>query len=175
MNHGDHASDVEFDLAYIDMMIPHHESLIALSKVAENDLSDAGLVDMARSFISEQGHEQERMIRLREAWYGDAPEVPMDVQMQQMPHMEDDMETMHHLMSADWMMRTFRDAGNKDLAFIDQTIPHHRMAIEASADAVEHAVHPELGTIARNVITAQQRDIAAMKRIRAEITGESAS
>lgn len=175
MPHQKQTNDVEFDLAYIDMMIPHHESLIALSKVAEEELSDPELVEMARSLVSEQGHEVERMKRLRKAWYGEAPEVPMDVQMQQMPHMEGDMESMHDMMSADWMIQTFREARNKDLSFIDQTIPHHRMAIDGSADAVERAVHVELGTIARNVITAQQRDIAMMKRIRSELTGEGVS
>ena len=36
----------EFDLMYIDMMIPHHESIIALAEVALPELTDPRLIEM---------------------------------------------------------------------------------------------------------------------------------
>ena len=42
---------VEFDLMYIDMMIPHHESVIALADVAVGELEDARLVTIAEAIL----------------------------------------------------------------------------------------------------------------------------
>ena len=62
-------------------------------------------------------------------------------------------------------------AENPDLAFIDLTIAHHRMAIISSEMAVTQAVHPQIRDFAQRVIDAQQREIETLTRIRAEHTG----
>lgn len=178
MNHGtmvDSTSmagmhEVEFDLAYIDMMIPHHESIIALAEVALPELSDPRLIQMAEDIIATQSAEGEEMQQLRDMWYPDAPPVSME-EMMGMPGMGTDMTMMDQQMSAEWQVQTFCAAENKDLAFIEQTIPHHQMAIDASEAALEHAVHPELKAIAEDVIDAQQAEIDELEAIRAELTG----
>ena len=47
MDHGTPMAEVEFDLLYIDMMIPHHESIIALAEVAQHELTHPDLIAMA--------------------------------------------------------------------------------------------------------------------------------
>jgi uncharacterized protein (DUF305 family) len=163
---------VEFDLAYIDMMIPHHESIIALAEVALPELSDPRLIEMAENIIATQSAEIEEMRHLRDMWYPDAPTVSMEA-MLGMPGMGTDMSMMHQQMSADWQVQSFCAAENKDLAFIEQTIPHHQMAIDVSEAALTHAVHPELTTIAEDVIDAQQAEIDELEMIRAELTGDA--
>ena len=70
-------------------------------------------------------------------------------------------------------IEAFCAAEDKDLAFIEQVIPHHQMAIDTSQAALEHAVHPELVTIAEDVIAAQEAEIVELEAIRADLTGEA--
>lgn len=173
MDHGTPMAEVEFDLLYIDMMIPHHESIIALAEVAQHELTHPDLIAMAEEIVATQRAENEEMHHLRESWYPDAAPVSMDA-MLAMPGMEGtDMAAMDQQMSAEWQVQTFCAAENKDLAFIEQAIPHHQMAIDVSEAALEHAVHPELSAIAEDVISAQEAEIAELEVIRAELTGEA--
>ena len=57
--HAGHTMDMsdetmEVDLAYIDMMIPHHASIIALSQVALTELQDERLRRIAEAIIDAQ-------------------------------------------------------------------------------------------------------------------------
>lgn len=54
-----------------------------------------------------------------------------------------------------------------DRAFIDATIPHHEMAIDAAEMAQQRAEHAEIRTLASGIIEAQQREIDEMKAWRA--------
>ena len=163
----------EFDLVYIDMMIPHHESIIALAQVALPEfLTDPRLIEIAQAIIDTQTVENETMHQLREEWYPGADPVTMDQMMDAMPGMGTDPAMMDQQMNAMWQVQTFCAAENKDLAFIDQVIPHHQMAIDTSEDALESAVHPELVAIAEDVIAAQTQEIEVLEGIRAELTAE---
>ena len=78
-------------------------------------------------------------------------------------------------MSSEWQLETFAAAEDKDLAFIDQVIPHHQMAVDTSQVALEQAEHEEIREIARLVIEAQEREIAELEEIRAELTSTPAA
>ncbi len=183
MGHGDHGdatpamdmAQVEFDQLYIDMMLPHHGSIVALAGVALPLLTDARLQEMAQNIIETQTAEGAELQALRTEWYGSPEPAPMDDAMMAMM-----MEAMPGTGTADEMMRmmdagaligSFCAADNPDLAFIDLTIPHHEMAIVASESALERAVHPEIANIAKEVIDAQQAEIDELELIRAELTG----
>lgn len=171
---GSMEEEVAFDLAYIDMMIPHHQSIIALAQVALPELSDPRLVEIAQAVIETQSAEQDHLQMLRDEWYPDAPPVSMDAMTEVMPSMASmPMDSMMPLMSPGWLVSTFCSAENPDLAFIQLTIPHHQMAIDASDDAVEEAEHEELVEIAKGVIEGQQAEIDELNQIHAELTGEA--
>lgn len=174
----DHAMGemVEFDLAYIDMMIPHHQSIIALAQVATSELSDSRLVELAERTIDTQAEEIDELMAFRDAWYPDAEPVSMDMMMMAMPSMEESsmsMESMHQLMSPEALVMTFCAAEDKELAFIELTIPHHQMAVDASEDALELAVNPELVAVAEEVIEAQQSEIDLLIEIQADLADEA--
>ena len=78
------------------------------------------------------------------------------------------MDEMMRQMDAHYQVETFCAADNRDVAFIQQVIPHHQMAIDASVIAIERAVHPELVTFAEGVIAAQQAEIDLLEDILAE-------
>jgi uncharacterized protein (DUF305 family) len=159
----------EFDLAYIDMMIPHHESVIALAEVALPELNDPRLIEIAEAIIATQTVENDMMRELRSEWYGDAATVSMEGMMDSMPGMDSDMARMNQQMDSGWQVSNFCSAESKDLAFVDRIIPHHQMAIDVSEDAVERATHPELIAIAEAVIVAQKAEIDLLLEIRVDL------
>ncbi|MEZ4496733.1 MAG: DUF305 domain-containing protein [Thermomicrobiales bacterium] len=162
--------EVPFDLFYIDMMIPHHESVIALAIVARDELTDPELIAMADAIIATQGDEVAQLEAWRAAWYPDAEPVTME-QMMGMPGLEQSMNGMGEVMSSEWQMMNFCSAADPDLAFIDQVIPHHQMAIDVSEAAATQAEHQELADMAEAVVTTQQAEIDQLERIRLELTG----
>ena len=165
---------MDFDQLYIDMMIPHHASIIALSQAALPRLTDERLREIAQNTIDNQSAEIEDLRQLREQFYGSPEPAPMgdpgmmDMMMEAMPDMGSPDEMMQQ-MDAQGLVDTFCAAENSDLAFIDLTIPHHEMAIAASEVALDKAVLEEIKQIARNVIDAQQAEIDELTEIRAEI------
>lgn len=87
-------SDIPFDRAYIDTMIPHHNSVVDLATAALDVLEDDRLVTIAQSVIDTQPGEIEQLKSFREEWYGEAEpdemtEEMMMVTMGNMENMED--------------------------------------------------------------------------------------
>lgn len=167
---------VEFDQMYIDMMLPHHESIIALAQAAQDRLTDERLQTMADNIISAQSAENEELRGYREQWFGSADPMPMDTSMmgmmtEMMPGMGD-MAAMQMQMDPQALVAAFCAGEDPNLTFIDLVIPHHAMAIQSSEAALEQATHEELRTVAEGVIQAQQAEIDELETIRAELTGE---
>lgn len=168
-------ADVEFDQLYIDMMLPHHGSIIALSQAALPELTDPRLREMAQNIIEAQTEENVQLTEWRTDWYGSGEpmmdEMSMTLMLEAMP--VGTMDEMMREMDATYQVTTFCAADDPDLAFIDQVIPHHQMAIDASEVAVEQAVHPELAEFASQVIVDQQAEIDLLTEIRAELEGNA--
>lgn len=169
---------MELDQMYIDMMIPHHESIIAMAQAALPRLADERLREIAQAVIATQGPEIAELREYREAWYGDPEPMAMDDGMmramdEMMPGMSGTMDEMAFQMDAAAQVAAICAAENTDLAFIDQTIPHHQMAIEASEAVLDDAVHPEIRDVAQRVIAAQQREIDELTAIRQELSAEA--
>jgi uncharacterized protein (DUF305 family) len=62
-----------FDLAFIDAMIPHHQSAIEAAVMLRDSTRRQELIDMADAIIAEQQREIDLMVEWREMWYPDAP------------------------------------------------------------------------------------------------------
>ena len=65
---GEH--DDEFELRFIDMMIPHHEGAIRMAKQALEHSSRPELKEMAKKAIAQQEKEIKQLKQWREEWYG---------------------------------------------------------------------------------------------------------
>jgi uncharacterized protein (DUF305 family) len=74
----DMAADVErlrrvpepFDRAFIDAMIPHHESAVAAAQAAATGAQHAEIKELARGIVRDQQREIALMRQWRQAWYG---------------------------------------------------------------------------------------------------------
>ena len=63
------ADENPFDQAFIDAMIPHHQSAIEMAKVANQESENARIKELAGNIVSDQKGEIEQMRRWREQWY----------------------------------------------------------------------------------------------------------
>ena len=166
---------MNFDLYYIDMMIPHHASIIALAQVALPELTDPRLQGLAKDIITTQGKEIDQLRSYREAWYGSAEPTPLNEQsmammMQLIPGLGS-IQDMAMQMNSQAQIAAFCADDDPDLAFIDLTISHHQMAIAASQGALTMATHEEIKTVAQMVIDAQLQEITELMQIRTELAG----
>lgn len=63
------ANEEPFDLAFIDHMIPHHESAVEMAEVALEESENPGILELSEDIIEEQEREISLMQEWREEWY----------------------------------------------------------------------------------------------------------
>jgi len=66
------AEENPFDEAFIDAMIPHHQSAIEMAEVANEKSENPRINELAQNIVSAQKREIEQMRRWREQWYSEA-------------------------------------------------------------------------------------------------------
>lgn len=171
----------EFDLMFIDMMIPHHQSAIVMAEIALERGEHQEILDLAQVIIDSRQAEIDQMMAWRDAWYPDAPSIPMDQMgsmmmgmLGQMPGMMGTPSAgMGHMGSINDMMgmmapesqgRALCDASSSfDEAFPRMMIPHHQSAVVMAQVALLQATHAEIKELAQAIIDAQGREIAMMQ------------
>jgi uncharacterized protein (DUF305 family) len=141
------------DKAFIDAMVPHHQGAVEMAEVALQNAEHEEIKQLSRNIISTQQAEIEELKAIKRQEFGTS-EVPMEMSTQEMQ----------------MMGMTDPDAlANKDpfdKAFIDAMIPHHESAIEMAQVALEESDKPRIKELAKNIVTAQQREIEQMLRWR---------
>jgi uncharacterized protein (DUF305 family)/uncharacterized cupredoxin-like copper-binding protein len=168
----------EFDLMFIDMMIPHHEGAIAMAKVALERGEHQEVRDLAKTIVTTQQAEIDQMTAWRDAWYPGAPAMPMDQMAQMMAGMMSgmpgmmgtpgagmpDMGGMMGMMDPQAEVQALCDAaGAFDEVFLRMMVPHHQSAVVMAEVALLRATRPEVKQLAQSIIDAQQREIAQMQ------------
>ena len=80
-----------FDKAFIDEMVPHHQGAIRQARIVLRDTGDDEIRQLADAIVSAQSREIEQMNEWRERWYG-APSPAGDVPSEQeaLPPAEED-------------------------------------------------------------------------------------
>jgi uncharacterized protein (DUF305 family) len=165
MNHGemDHskmktspdAANAPFDLQFLDTMIAHHKGAIEMAKDVETKAGRAEIKALAKNIIADQEKEIAQMKKWRDEWF---PGKPAALNMQ-MPGMSDSMK----MMSGGEMQKLEASSGKDfDLLFLDMMIPHHQGAVTMAKEALQKAEHPEIKTLANQIIKAQQNEIKKM-------------
>lgn len=171
MDHGgmmDHGmalgpADAEYDLRFIDAMIPHHEGAVTMAQDILKKSQRPELQQLAKDIIKAQQTEIAQMKQWRQTWYPQAPTTPM-AWHSGMNHMME--------MSTDQikMMRMDRDLGNADAEydrrFLDAMIPHHEGALVMAQDLLQKSQRPELQQLGKNIIKSQQAEIDQMQQWR---------
>ena len=169
---GDHAghammtlgpADQEFDLRFIDAMIPHHQGAIAMAKDVQQQSRQPELQKMATAIIQAQEQEIAEMKQWRKNWYPQAAETPMTYDTAQGKTVPMPSAHMHSL-----MMHQSLGAGDAgyESRFITAMIPHHEGAIAMAEEALEKSQRPEIKQLAQAIIQSQQAEIKQMHQWR---------
>jgi uncharacterized protein (DUF305 family) len=153
-------ADADYDLRFIDAMIPHHEGAIAMAEEALEKSQRPEIQTLAQAIIAAQDREINELMRTwRSTWYPNAPTTAM-AWHSEMGHM---MPMTTEQQSSMMMNVDLGVADDEfDLRFINAMIPHHEGAIVMARDALRKSQRPEIQQLANDIIASQQAEIDQM-------------
>lgn len=150
-----------FDLHFIDLMIAHHESAIAMATVVIEESTDPVLVGLAGDIIAAQTEEIATLKEWRNRWYRTSPPstTVSTPGMTNLDHLH-----MMGIMEPDAAARALRTAPETvDRAFANAMILHHQGVTMMFEMAVLHAAHPELAGLAGVMLEAHHEQVVVMQ------------
>jgi uncharacterized protein (DUF305 family) len=150
---GSEASKTE--QAFLEGIIPHHESAIEMAEVADRRAQRTEIKKLARAIIASQSDEIAQMERIHERLFGE--EITPDPAAHEALGLSVEEAGMHEGGAAELEM-----AKPYDRAFIDEMVPHHRGAIRMAEVVLEDTDDAQLRRLAEAIITAQTREIGEM-------------
>ncbi|WP_372790141.1 DUF305 domain-containing protein [Paraconexibacter sp.] len=153
----------ETDAAFINDMTTHHQGAIDMAKLAQSRAEHPELRQLAEDVVGAQEGEIAVMKTIRDDMrdMGDHDDAHMDMDK--------------HAMGMDMDMAALENAKPFDKAFIDAMVPHHRGAIAMAKELLENGEQPGLRKMADDIIRAQTKEIAQMRRWRKAWYGTASS
>lgn len=156
-------ADENYDLRFIDGMIPHHEGAVVMAKEVLTKSKRPEMLELAKGIIKAQESEIAMMKTWRKDWYPKADSTPMAWHTKA-NHM---MGMSPRQMKA---MRMNMDLGASDnqfdLRFINAMIPHHEGALTMAKDAIGKSKRSEIQKEAQDILSSQTAEIKQMKQWR---------
>ena len=152
----DSGSDVKgngTDRAFVEGMIPHHESALDMAEVAQKRGESAFVKKLAGDIVRTQTQEIETLRREDEG----LETAGVKVGSLGMPE---------HAMGMTDDAASLKTAKPFDEAFMKMMISHHVGAVEMAKVELAKGADPELKQLAQEIIDAQQREIDAMNEFR---------
>lgn len=147
MNTLERLSGKNFDIAYMAMMIDHHQGAVEMSEAVLKVSKDERIRKAAQDIIAAQTKEIAQLTDWLKSWYATTPNR-LYMQM-----MRSDMKAMMN--KANQAMTT----GLADRGFLEGMIPHHQDALNMSQPCLSKAARPELKQFCQSVIEAQSTEI----------------
>lgn len=154
------------DVSFVQQMIPHHQQAVAMAKLATTRASSPQVKDLAGRIEAAQQPEIDQMNGLLRTWNVPDPMGGMNHDpdssgghpMDSMPNI-----SMPGMMSDASMGQLAQASGPAfDTMFLRMMVEHHQGAVSMSQTELANGQDPDAKTLARNIITAQQREITEM-------------
>ena len=153
-----------FDQAFIDAMVPHHQSALMMANMAVKKAHFREVRNLAGKMVRDQQKEIKQLKAWRKAWYGSA-ETPS------MMHHGDKMTMPGNMMGlpmkGEMDMSHLKNTEGRDFdkMFLQMMIPHHSSAIMMAEEALNVTGRKELRAMAHEIKAAQAREIGKMQNI----------
>ena len=148
---GDASALSASDIMFLQMMIPHHEQAIEMSKLAATNTTNPAVLDLAARIEAAQQPEIELMQKLLS-----------DAGQSSMPgHSMGDNGMMNE---SDMAALAATKDNEFDVLYLTGMIAHHNGAI-TTAIAVSESSNTDIKTLANNIITSQATEIAEMTKL----------
>lgn len=149
------SAGIAFDQAFIDAMVPHHESALAMAREAKDaGLREPELIEISDAILETQQAEIEQMKRWRGEWFGSSEIDPEGAEALGLSM--DEMGMTHSSGS-------FAGAADVDATFAAAMIAHHQGAITMAELALTQSERDEIRDLARAIINAQTTEIDRMR------------
>ena len=145
------------DAAFVNDMVPHHESAVEMAKLAQTRAEHPEMRQLADDIVAAQ----EREIETLQATKTELADAGKD------GHMSGD----EGMRGMNMDPQRLRDAKPFDRAFIDMMIPHHEGAVAMAKEQLAKGKNPTLRKLAEDIIAAQEREIAQLREWRKEWYG----
>lgn len=148
----------EFDEAFIADMIAHHDGAVNMAEQAQAMTAREEIRELAGDITETQSIEIMSMRTWQQDW---GYEITSSAG--HMSHGGDGAEMAHDMTE---MMDALRglEGEQYDREFLKQMIIHHQQAIDMARYADKNAKHQELKDLAKNIIAAQETEIAQMRQ-----------
>ncbi len=140
------------DRSFIEQMIPHHESAIAMAKLAQQKASHAEIKTLAGNIITSQTGEINTMKKWYKDWYG--ADVPTLIGTSMWGG-----QMMNNQAGTD----SLNAATDFDKTFLSQMIGHHQMAVMMANMLSVATNRTEMKKLASDITTAQTKEINDME------------
>jgi uncharacterized protein (DUF305 family) len=139
------------DRAFVAHMIPHHRSAVQMAKIAQRRGRSAFVKQLAAAIVRTQTNEIAAM-------------RAEDRRLQRAGVKKGSLGVPEHMMGMNGDVASLKTAKPFDRAFLRMMIPHHQGAIVMANAELTKGKDPVLKRLARNIITAQQREIREMRK-----------
>ncbi len=162
------SADANYDLRFIDSMVPHHRGALVMAQEALKKSKRPEIMKLAKGIITEQKKEIAQMQQWRKQWYPKASATPTmwhAAMNGEMPMTDKHKQSMMMNMSLGKA-----DAGF-DRRFLDGMIPHHQGAVTMGQDLLQKSKRPQMKKLAQNIIKSQQLEIDLMNKWRQQWYG----
>jgi uncharacterized protein (DUF305 family) len=154
------------DVMFAQMMIPHHEQALEMSKLADGRASDAEIKTLAEEIEKAQDPEIQTMKSWLKAW--GKPESAEE-SMPGMDHGSDGMDHgsgMSGMMSDEDMKKLEAAKGTEfDRMFAEMMIEHHKGAITMAEDERKKGRNATAKTLAADVVKTQSAEVEKFEKI----------
>lgn len=148
-----HMNSSNVDKQFIEQMIPHHESAIAMAKLALQKTKHDEVKTLANNIITSQTAEINSMKQWYKDWYGtDVPTVSTNQMWG------------GGMMNSQASTDELSTASDFDKAFLSQMIEHHQMAVMMANMLSISTNRPEMKKLGNDIITAQNKEIGDMQQ-----------
>lgn len=157
------------DIAFAQMMIPHHEQAVQMADMALARKSDASpqVQALAAQIQAAQGPEIAQMQNWLAVW--GAPSVMASAStnaMGDMPGMDMGGVTSQGMMTAEQMTALGQKSGPAfDQMWLEMMISHHQGAILMAEQVQAESANPQVNQMASSIIASQQAEIATMQQM----------
>jgi uncharacterized protein (DUF305 family) len=163
---GGGSSGSQADRAFLEAMIPHHESAISMARVARRRAEHQQITELAQAIVTTQAREIRQIRRIHRHLF-EEPILPNEDAHEALGLSADE-AGMGHMDSA----APLKQAVPFDKAFVDEMIPHHQGAIRMAQAVRDQTEDDEIRSLADAIVTAQSNEIEAMDKWRNAWYGE---
>jgi uncharacterized protein (DUF305 family) len=154
------------DRAFLEAMIPHHQSAIAMARIAKSRAEHPQVTELANAIVTAQAKEIRQIKRIHRRLF-DEPILPNEDAHEALGLTAEEAGMGHMDATAD-----LKQARPFDKAFIDEMIGHHQGAIRMAQAVTDETADDEIQSLAQTIVGAQSREIEAMNRWREAWYGE---